>query len=172
MQEISTQIDIDASASIVWGILTDFGAYRRWNPLIASILGFARRGHTIMLIQKRGSLHAGRETTVIRHVAHVREPYELQWRGNWAHQWVFASERRFRIESLPEGRVRFHQSERFDGIAATFLWRGLQRKLMAGFGAMNRALKERAERTEADFAAMQAQRVTDWSPSEALHILS
>jgi len=54
------------------------------------------------------------------------EPYELHWRGNWAHQSVFASERRFRIESLPDDRVRFHQSERFDGIAATLLWRGLQ----------------------------------------------
>lgn len=158
MREISTHVDIQAGASLVWDILTDFGTYRRWNPLIGSVLGFARRGHTILLTQKRGAVRTGREKTVIRTVKHVREPRELHWRGNWAHESLFASERRFRIESLADGRVRFHQSERFRGMAVPFLWAGLRRHLTSDFAAMNLAIKARAERAEAEFSAMRAQR--------------
>jgi hypothetical protein len=153
MREISTHVDINAGASLVWDILTDFGTYRRWNPLIPSVLGSARRGNTIMLTQKRGADRVGRTSTVRRTVKHVREPRELYWRSNGALEAVFASERRFRIESLPDGRVRFHQSERFEGVAVPFLWPGLQRGLTTEFGAMNLALKVRAERAEAEYAA-------------------
>jgi hypothetical protein len=166
MREIATHIDIDADASLVWSILTHFGAYRRWNPLIASVLGFARRGHTIMLVQRRGAVRTGRETTVIRIVGRVREPYELHWRGSCAHESWFASERRFRIDALAPGRVRFHQSERFDGIAAPFLWRGLRRSVASDFAAMNHALKAQAERIEAGFAWMRAQRYANSSEPE------
>ena len=158
MREIETHIDIDAGASLVWSILTQFSGYRRWNPLITSVLGFARRGHTIMIIQRRGAVRTGRQTTAIRFVRHVREPYELHWRGSRVHESWFTSERRFRIETLASGRVRFHQSERFDGIALPLLWRGLQRRLASDFAAMNNALKDQAERTEAKFASMRSER--------------
>ena len=154
MREISTHVDINAGASLVWDILTDFGTYRRWNPLIPSVLGAARRGSTIMLTQKRGAVRIGRTTTVRRTVKHVREPRELFWRSNSALESMFASERRFQIETLPDGRVRFHQSERFRGLAAPFLlWVGLRRDLASSFGAMNQALKARAERAEAEHVA-------------------
>jgi hypothetical protein len=158
MREIATHIDIDAGASLVWSVLIRFAEYRRWNPLIGSVLGFARRGHTIMLVQRRGAVRTGRETTVIRAIEHVREPYELHWRGGRVHESWFASERRFRIESLSPGRVRFHQSERFDGIALPLLWRGLQRTLASDFAAMNSALKAHAEQTEAHFTSIRAER--------------
>jgi hypothetical protein len=89
-------------------------------------------------------------------VKHVREPRELYWLGTWGFASLFASERRFRIESLADGHVRFHQSERFDGVAVPFVWAGLRRRLIADFGAMNDALKERAERAESAFEARRA----------------
>lgn len=159
MREISTHVDIDAGASLVWDILTDFGAYRRWNPLIPRAQGHAHRGDTIRLTQRRGAVRAGRESSVTRTIKHVRAPRELHWRGSWTLASWFSSERRFRIESLSEGRVRLHQSERFRGIAVPFLWLGMQRRLFADFGSMNRALKARAELAEANFAAERGRRL-------------
>lgn len=34
MKEIYTEIEIDAPASIVWSIITDFEDFTRWNPFI------------------------------------------------------------------------------------------------------------------------------------------
>ncbi len=39
MRLIETQIDVAASASSVWKILTDFPAYSDWNPFITEIEG-------------------------------------------------------------------------------------------------------------------------------------
>ena len=39
VHEIVTEIDIHASAPQVWAALTDFSAYRKWNPVIVSVDG-------------------------------------------------------------------------------------------------------------------------------------
>jgi hypothetical protein len=154
MREISTYVDIDASASLVWHILTDFATYRRWNPTMRTVLGSAERGNTILITQRAdagGAVPQGSNgrSTLRRTVKHVREPRELYWLGTWGSASVFTAERRFRIESLPAGRVRFHQCERLRGVAVPFLWWGLRRKLTPAFRAMNDALKHRAEFAEA-----------------------
>jgi hypothetical protein len=155
MREISTHVDIHASASLVWDILTDFAVYRRWNPFIRSVHGDARRGDTILITEQRGAakrtgIREKGGTTVRRTVKHVREPRELYWLGTWGTASVFASERRFRIETLANGSVRFHQTERFRGAAVPFLWNWLQWRLRPGFSGMNLALKQRAERAHAE----------------------
>lgn len=39
MKEIYTEMEIDAPASVVWDILTDFESYPQWNPFILKISG-------------------------------------------------------------------------------------------------------------------------------------
>ncbi|HEU0201264.1 MAG TPA: SRPBCC domain-containing protein [Burkholderiaceae bacterium] len=158
MREISTHVDIDAGPSLVWAILTDFPAYRRWNPLMRTVLGVLTRGNAIRITEQRqaGSSRGAKVTTVQRTLKHVREPRELYWLGGWAPAWLYATERRFRIESLAEGRVRFHQDERFRGMLVPFVWPGLRRDVTPAFHAMNKALKARAERAQADVAAGKA----------------
>jgi len=157
MREICTHVDINAGASLVWDILTDFPTYQRWNPLLRSIRGAARRGDTIVITEKR--THNGKlvrsspSSTVRRTVKHVREPHELYWRGGWAADSIYATERRFRIEALRAGGVRFHQSERFRGLVVPFLWLSLRRERLPAFQAMNQALKARAERAEVEINA-------------------
>ena len=157
MLEISTHVDIEAEAGLVWDILTDFATYQRWNPLLRSVRGAAHRGGTLVVTEKRTHngkfTRSGSSTTVHRTVKHVREPHELYWRGSWGSQTIYASERRFRIEALRAGGVRFHQSERFAGVAVPFFWLSLRRERAPAFGAMNRALKARAERASAAIAA-------------------
>jgi len=151
MKEISTFVDIEASASLVWNILTDFATYGRWNPTLRTVRGEAERGTTLFITERRDaradSTGQGRHKSRIlrRVVKHVREPRELYWLGTWGSASVLSTERRFRIESLQAGRVRFHQIERLRGFAVPFLWWGLQRKLTRGLRAMNDAIKRRAE---------------------------
>jgi hypothetical protein len=61
---------------------------------------------------------------------------------------VYSAERRFGIESLPGGRVRFHHDEHYSGIVIQFTQRRLQQVIEPAFGAMNVALKRRAERAQ------------------------
>jgi len=39
MREVRTEIEIAASASSVWQVLTDFARYSEWNPFISCISG-------------------------------------------------------------------------------------------------------------------------------------
>ena len=47
MKEVYTEIEINASASVVWSILTDFDDFSRWNPFIRKISGNLQEGAQI-----------------------------------------------------------------------------------------------------------------------------
>jgi len=49
MHEIVTEIDLPADAARVWAVLTDFAAYRAWNPSIRSIDGILAEGARLHL---------------------------------------------------------------------------------------------------------------------------
>jgi hypothetical protein len=147
MHEIQSSVDIDASAEMVWAILTDFASYRRWNPFIRAIAGKpADRNRLTLTLQCQGHQPLSTRCTLTR----VREPRELRWRRHRIVPAFLSSEHRFRIESLAAGGVRFHHSERVNGLFASLLGRGWLRAAEQDFHAMNHALKTRAERVGAD----------------------
>lgn len=145
MLEIRTQIDIAASASLVWGILTDFGSYRRWNPYMRAVTGQSQVGNSIEITQDVVAFGA---STFRATVTHVREPRELRWFGRWAVPGLYSAEHRFGIESLQTGGVRLHNGEQYRGLALPFARHRLQQIIEPAFAAMNLALKRRAERAE------------------------
>ena len=49
MKEIRTTADIHASPERVWAVLTDFAAYRDWNPFITSAAGSLQPGERLEL---------------------------------------------------------------------------------------------------------------------------
>ena len=76
MHQILSEIEIGATASRVWSILTDFAAYPSWNPFIRSISGDVEAGRRLAVsIQPDG----GRAMT-FRPTVLVAEPNsELRW---------------------------------------------------------------------------------------------
>jgi uncharacterized protein YndB with AHSA1/START domain len=44
MKELHSEIEIDASAELVWGVLTDFASYPEWNSSSARSAGSPRSG--------------------------------------------------------------------------------------------------------------------------------
>jgi len=143
MKEVKTHIDIEAPAALVWAILADFGTYRRWNPLIRGVFGRPSSGSEI---EVRLGSPVGDDISTRSTIVRVHEPRELRWRERWTLPGLFSSERRFRIEPLAAGGVRFHHGEQVRGIMVPLLAQRRRLRGESGFDAMNTALKTRAER--------------------------
>lgn len=143
MKELSTEIEIDAPAAVVWEILMDFDRYGEWNPFIKRIHGEAREGATLEvdLLQAEGGKPMAFRPTVVR----CEPGRELAWLGRLMVPKIFDGEHHLTLDPLGEDRVRFRQWERFGGVLVPFLGGMLEGKTRPAFERMNRALKERAE---------------------------
>ena len=154
MQEIRTHVDIAAGAALVWSVLTDFSRYSSWNPTIRGVEGPFERGGTIRIAERLELAKPGKTpkhdqpttTRTTGTLRHIREPRQLTWTETSRLGGLLGTQRRFSIESLPDGNVRFHQIERIRGMLAPFVWRKLSREHGPAFERMNHALKARAER--------------------------
>lgn len=142
MREIITAIEIAAPAERVWRILTDFASYPAWNPFIPEIRGEPTVGERLAVCIRP----AGRKgTTFWPTLLNVVPQRELRWRGRVFVPGIFDGEHAFALEPLGARRVRFVQREAFRGLLVPLVWRWMAAPTRHGFGAMNRALKARAE---------------------------
>src|SRR5271156_2377900 len=112
MRIIETQIDIAASASRVWQILTDFRTYSDWNPFITDIGGRPELGARLRVrICPPGRSPITFKPTILL----VAREWELRWRGRRIVPGFFDGEHSFQIRTHGQS-CRFRQSERFTGI--------------------------------------------------------
>lgn len=139
-RSIDTEILIQASRDRVWSVLTDFAAYPQWNPFIVSIDGTPEWGERLTVC-----IQAGAERHVFKPlVLQATAPTRLRWLGRVGFPGVFDGEHGFELR--PEGAgTRLLQTESFQGFLVPLLWRKVGPMTRAGFEAMNRALKDRAE---------------------------
>jgi hypothetical protein len=141
MKELTTEIIINASAEQVWHVLTDFAAYHQWNPFIVSSSGKALEGTRLTNQMKQGD----KTMTFTPKLIRVEENHRLEWLG---HLWIpglFDGHHIFIIEELGPQQVKLTQKEKFSGLLRGLVMRQIAETTQAGFIAMNRALKERAE---------------------------
>ena len=144
-KQIETDIEINASAETVWGILTDFEAHASWNPFIREISGVPKEGERIKaFIQPAGGKGMMFKPTVLK----AEENRELRWLGKLLIPGLFDGEHYFRIEPIGENRVRFVHGEIFSGILVGLFAKSLDTGTAQGFRAMNEALKKRAEESK------------------------
>lgn len=138
---LHTEIEIDAAPVTVWTILTDIAAYPDWNPFITSSVGTVAAGERLVIrLQPPG----GRPLTFKPTVTEVDHGRALEWLGRLGIAGVFDGRHRF--ELVPNGGgTRLIQSEYFTGMLVPILRRSLDTGTLAGFRAMNVALKTRAE---------------------------
>ncbi|MBP2311538.1 SRPBCC domain-containing protein [Azospirillum soli] len=149
MRSIQTVIAINAPASVVWSILTDVAAYPAWNPFIRDFQGELVEGARLRVsIAPEGAAPMTFRPTVIRCIP----GRELTWLGRVLLPGLFDGEHSFRIESDGAG-VRFIHEETFRGLLVPLLWQRIADPTRAGFEAMNRALKQRAEAMVVEWAA-------------------
>jgi hypothetical protein len=144
--QLASEIDIDASPSQVWAVLSDFAAYQEWNPFIVHADGTAQAGSRLTL-----RLHPviGREVTVRPTVLESHEGRRLRWLGRLGIPGIMDADHVFTIEQRADGGTLLRQDETFRGVLVPFFARSLERGTLPAFRAMNEALKRRAERASA-----------------------
>lgn len=141
MRSISAAVDISATPERVWAVLADLAAYPQWNPFIRSASGELAEGARLNL---RLVPAGGRAMTFRPTVLAVRPAELLRWIGRLIVPGIFDGTHQFALEDLG-GRTRLTQSETFRGLLVPFTGKSIART-EASFHALNRALKERAER--------------------------
>jgi hypothetical protein len=142
VRQIQTSIDIVASPTRVWSVLTDFPAYATWNPFITLIDGKPQPGARLRVT----IAPPGRRPMTFRAVVLTATPRrELRWRGRLLVPGLFDGEHAFQLELLSTAVCRLHHTERFSGLLVGLMGGSLFDATREGFEAMNGALKRRAE---------------------------
>lgn len=142
MDEIVTEIEIDASPEAVWTVLTDFESYPEWNPVL-EIEGSPSEGERLRVTTAYENTRAMtfRPTVLV-----VDEPAEFRWRGRLFVPGLYDGEHRFVLAPLDDGdRTRLTHAETFRGALVGFINRRIGDDVEAGFEQVNEALKRRAE---------------------------
>jgi hypothetical protein len=141
-KEIKTTIEIDASTSKIWAVLTDFSSYGEWNPFIRSIRGQAKQGERLeILIQPPGGNGMKFRPIILA----LQPEHELRWIGRIMVPGIFDGEHQFQLEPIGERRTRLIHREVFSGLLVPLLWQTLDTQTREGFEEMNLALKNRVE---------------------------
>ena len=141
MKEVYSEIQINASASVVWDILTDFEKFGEWNPFIKEISGTLKEGSELRIfIEPPNSKGMEFKPTLKK----VETEKKIQWLGKVWIPKLFDGDHSWTINQIDDNIVLFIQKERFTGIFIPFFSK-LLKNTKSGFEMMNQNLKQRAE---------------------------
>lgn len=149
MTEIRTDIEIDAPAERVWDVLRAFDRYPEWNPTMR-IGGRANPGAHLQVELRMPGMSPRQFRPTVATVQRGPDAWAFSWVGHLWVEGLFDGEHSFRVEPIDDGRSRLVHAERFEGLLAGVLLRLYGDRFREGFGAMNAALKARAESTAPD----------------------
>lgn len=141
-KQLASQVAIDASPDRVWQVLSEFSAYPSWNPFIIRAEGPLEVGARLTLrMQPVGA----RPVTLRPVVLAAEEGRRLRWLGRVGVPGILDAVHDFVLEPHGDRGCPLWQREHFRGVLVPVLARSLDRHTLPAFGAMNEALKRRAE---------------------------
>ncbi len=145
--QINTELAIDAPASDVWKVLTDFASYPQWNPVITKIEGSPIIGEQISF---KICVFPKIELPIMACEILIasEQNKELRWRGPTVPvlDAVITGEHYFMVQAMGEGKSRLIHGENFTGLIVPALAPLLQARLTSLYSSMNKSLKERCEK--------------------------
>ena len=139
-RQIQESVGIDADPQTVWDVLTDRD--RAWSPFVRSIEGDLTVGASLKV---RLEPEGGRAITFRPRVIEAEPGRHLAWLGRTGLPFVFDGEHHFDIVPQEDGSVRLEQWERFTGLLVPLFSRRFWERTLAGFRALNEAVRDRAE---------------------------
>ena len=135
------EVNIEASAEIVWSLLTDAKGFSRWNSTITAIEGDIREG-------ERLRLHVpGTNRTFTPRVSGVVPSRRMVWGDGLA--LIFKGVRTFMLKPRDDGSTDFVMEERFSGVMFA-LTKGMLPDFRPIFEAYANDLKREAQRVAHD----------------------
>ena len=142
MKEIKGSIDIDAPVAKVWGVISDFKAYPKWNPFITQMSGDLKVGSVYDVVVK---IPGRKDTKFKSKLVRVQENKEMFFQGTIM-KGLLTDDHLFTVESLGENKTRLFQSITFKGFMSS-LAGGTIKDSQKGLDMMNSAAKVRSEGT-------------------------
>lgn len=142
MKTISSEIKINATASEVWSLLSNFTEYPQWNPFIISIKGKMVVNNRIEVkVKPVGSSEMIFKPTILTYI----ENEEITWEGRLFIKGLFDGKHTLKLIDNHNGTTTFIQSEQFRGLLVPFFTNMIENKTLKGFYLMNQKLKELSE---------------------------
>ena len=141
MKENRNEIEIQSTPESVWEVLTDFGKYPEWNPLLTHAEGKLTIGEKVNLTAKSAS----NDMNLLCTVTTVEPNRQFSWKFHVGLPVLFRGEHFFKIEPIDEHRVRFIDSEVFHGLLVPLQAKNLETNAKPAMIAMGEALKARVE---------------------------
>jgi len=141
MKENRNEIEIHATPERVWEILTDFGKYPEWNPLLCRAEGKLAIGEKVNLTARSGS----NDMNLLCTVTNVEPNRQFSWQFHVILPFLFRGEHFFKIEPIDEHRVRFIDREVFHGLLVPLQAKNLETNAKPAMIEMGEALKRRVE---------------------------
>ena len=138
---LTSEVEIAAPPEAVWAVLTDFASFPEWNPFVVEASGDVAVGARLRV---RIRPDGGRATTFRPTVTVVEPARRLGWLGRLLVPGLFDGAHRFELEQTATG-TRLVQAEEFSGILAGLILSMVGAASLAGFQAMNEAIKTRVE---------------------------
>src|SRR5664279_52144 len=139
--QLRSEVQIAASAAIVWEVITNLRAYPEWNPLIVQAEGQVSEG---AVIATTINLPGNRERNLRCRVVKLALKSELRWVSTFLLRTLSHSEQYFQLQPLDGDQVRLAVGENFSGILAPHTQAQLA-QISQGLALMNQAIKRRAE---------------------------
>jgi hypothetical protein len=139
---VSAQTRVHAPLEEAWQVLTDFGSYHAWHPIL-TLEPFVGPLAVGTQLQGKSSGGPAGEQPVVFTIAVVQEPSRLAWTGG--DPGVVEGRHSFQLEQLADGTTEFIESEVFTGPAAPEIVGGQLPELHAAYETFAAAFKKRVE---------------------------
>ncbi len=145
--ELKTFVDMAAPRERVWQVLTDLPAYAEWNPFITRAEGaFVEGSRLAVSVPPVNAFVQPHLRPTVLEVVPLRRLRLWSRLDRLGIPGLFDVEHTMTLTDH-DGGVRLWLQDRFGGLLAPLLIRGLNRHRLTAFTAMNAALKERVEGT-------------------------
>ena len=143
LQEIKTEIVIDAPPPKVWSIISDINNWQEWSPIIKGSHGTASVGSelTITMIGKEEGQDGPKYNPII---TELEEPSYLRWRAHMLTGFIFTNDKIIELEETSSGTRLIHK-ELFKGLLAPIICGQMEKGVPPMLDSMNKALKDLAE---------------------------
>ncbi len=145
----SEKVEINAPASIVWGILVDMPKYGEWNPFCIACESTLEMGAPVNM-KLKSYVVPGEVFDNCEYVCAFEPEKILSWALPYDETWPYPARRDQIIETISEDKCIYYSTDAFLGDNGIHVMRFAGPWVKLAFDDTALALKERAERFYAE----------------------
>lgn len=143
MNIIETENLINTNIVDIWEILTNFPAYKRWNPYIKNV---EKLDDTGINLRVEAKIMNGKDMTLRTKMAEWRLGSRFAWHTSlFDMHWLLSCKQYFYLKQVAHNETKCLIGMEFSGMLGGYACNRLAPYLVEAFGSMQEALKMRCE---------------------------